>query len=451
MLCDGCSLTTICKLFAFLEAEELLDSIDLAQCDFLTPAEGTSADGEPATDLEDGVPIPDESGETRDEPRSKAPERAPAKAKLPVEDKYRNLILAYGNLSGVVAATAVVYENNLQDYRIYFSTPTRLQEAAAQIHPGLEQIYLCDLPVNSRNPKAAQKFLNILKRHEFHWFDNHLGWGMFLKQIYPGREQQDFEALGFHCDESAPSTISLISDEELLRAIVGEGGEGEKGVDGEEGEKRKEHTLATLFNQAIQAAPADHSTRYDIVNFLLMYLSKGEQEAKMTREYHRLQEKSDRFKLLRPTQQIVVEKGDIIGSVLVMRKPANRWVNYNELFTQGFKQAPHAIILSEKGSGLECTECGATFRKPSGYGDCPRCHSDQFKPSTAYNTLVGTSTSLDLLELFNLRTGTPNRLTLYGDRLEEALKAINQAWDEMTLSDDDRTKEEGLRTSEEEG
>lgn len=411
MLCESCDLTGVCKLYGYLETQGLLEAVVLAECHYFTPAEARAGEGSSA--------VEDEAAE---EPSTATgapppPKVAPAPATLPVEERYRHLILAYGGLDGLLSATAVVYENSLQDYRIYFTHPARLQEAAAQLHPGLEQVYICDLGVNHKNPVAMQRFLEALEPHTFHWFDHHPGWVRFLKRHLHGTEPKAYQDQGFHCDETVSTSLSLVTDDQLLRSII----------EATLPEAEQSHPLATLFTEALQAAPSDHSTRYDIVNYLLVTLSQGEGSALQSREHQRLKEKAERYQKLKPTQQTLVEEGEQIGEVLVMRKPVNRWVNFTELFTQALHRSPHAIILVEKKSGLSCCNCGATFRQPSPYADCPRCHSDDFSPATAYNTLVATSTEVNLQELFGIYSGSPQRLTLYGDRLEDAVRALNRA------------------------
>ena len=207
--------------------------------------------------------------------------------------------------------------------------------------------------------------------------------------------------------------MALVTNDALLNG-VGEETEGQKSPMGE------------LFSAALASGPSDKSTRYDIVNYLLQVMANGQDEASKSKEYYRLENKAEKYKRLQPIHRSLLKEGEIIGSVFVMRQSSGMWVNYDEVYGAAFKKAPNAIILVEREGGYECRECGAGFRRPSRYGDCPRCHADNYTSATNYNTLVATSTELNLPNIFKVTGRMAHRVTLYGDKLQEALKTLNE-------------------------
>lgn len=443
MLCDDCELTSICKLFGFAKGEGLLSAISISECQYYLGPKGTEDHRPPQVSKTRGRPrgrFEHQKGPDRPYQEKKTDKRKEQKeqrreglegrdARL-VERDYTNLILANSDLEGIIGAAAIVYENGLENYRIYFTQPGRLEESTGQLHSALLRVFICGLGVDERKPSLTSKFISALQDFDFTWFDHHKGWTDFLEQQFVDLPASDFGELGFQFDEQATNSVELISNDVLLNGLL----EGEDS-------STEQQEMNRMFQAALDAAPSDHSTRYDIVNYLLQFLNQGQEAGERSRELNRLRAKAEKYHRLQPLQRSVVEQGKIIGDVLVMRQPSGVWINYRDIFEQALGQAQHAILLAEREGNLTCRECGASFRKPSRFGDCPRCHADSFEVGIAYSTLVTTTSDMDLGQLFECRNGKPHRVTLVGDEVERALKILNQ----QTLE----TTEESMETTEE--
>jgi hypothetical protein len=275
--------------------------------------------------------------------------------------KNKNLLVSHGDVDGVISAALLVerHQLNLQETDVVFTQPFLVEKVKTD---GYEQIYICDLAVNNREPQMTQNFIKSMGDRLYVWYDHHQGW------INSGLTDERFII-----DESAPSCATIIGGNqkwiEAANAI----------------DSRKGHSdLGQLLDQAMRVNLSDEEVRRYALEYLL-----GQNDGSL------LQKKQKEYKAIQEKTRQLVDSGEVRGQVLVVDTRGHEGFDRTQLCLLGYERAPYVCLL----------------------GTTP--------PPEKVTTLVATNTKTNLVEVFGLQSGAPFRIGMEGDHVERVINTLN--------------------------
>lgn len=139
--------------------------------------------------------------------------------------------------------------------------------------------------------------------------------------------------------------------------------------------------LGQLLDQAITVDLSDDTVRRVSFEYVLG-LNDGELLREKQQEYRKIEKKTEEL----------VESGSLKKNMLVINTRGEKGFDRTQLFMKGYNRAPFVVVLGE------------------------------FKGEIT--TTVATKEKVDLLKVFDLKSGAPFRITLEGNRVEFVLKKI---------------------------
>lgn len=279
----------------------------------------------------------------------------------------RNLLVAHGDLDGIISAVCAIqqYELALGETEVVFVQPFTVDKV--EIPDETEFVFVVDVAVNNRNPEMTKEFINRIGDRLTTWVDHHIGWSTEITG----------DNLAFVINTRVKSCAGIIGTDTQLVADA-------DAADTRQGELSPR---GQLIEQAIKANMADDNIRLLAVKWLL-----GDEQARKgletaAKKYAEIQAKTKR---LAATYQV------IDNVALVDARQSNHQYDLTQLLLAGQKLAQFALALTvhpQQGEGLTI----ATSRK-----------------------------DVNLVEIFGLGSGSPFRVSLPAKRLEEALAKLAQ-------------------------
>lgn len=225
----------------------------------------------------------------------------------------KNLIITHGDVDGVISAALLtkIRQLDLRETDVIFTQPFLVDKVKTD---GYDQIYVCDIAVNNRDPQMTEKFIQSLGDRLIVWHDHHQGWGQYIN-----------EDSRFHIDEMAPSCATVIGgDQKWIDAA--------NAID-----SRKGHSdLGQLLDQATKVNLSDETVRIYAFEYALG-LNDGSMLEKKQKEYKAIQEK---------TRQLV-DSGEVQGRVLVVNAQGQEGFDRTQIFIMGYEKAPFVTVLGE--------------------------------------------------------------------------------------------------------
>lgn len=282
----------------------------------------------------------------------------------------RNILVAHGDLDGMISAALAIqrYKLALGETEIVFVQPFTVDKV--EVPEETERVIVVDIAVNNRDPEMTKTFLRRIGDRLAGWFDHHQGWRDFL-----GFESTGGDVVPFLVDSEARSCAELLQGDAALVA------------DAIAADTRKGalSPRAQLIEQATKANMSDDNIRLMAVKWLL-----GDETARAG-----LEQAAKRYAEIQAETERLAATYRVTGKVaLVDARNSNHQYDLTQLLLAGQKLVPHAVVLTvhpKQGEGLTI----ATSRK-----------------------------DVNLVELFQLGSGAPFRVSLPFKRLDEALAKL---------------------------
>jgi len=381
MLCPQCVNNRICQVYRSIEEKELVGKIDISNCEFFIEF-------------------------IEEEP-------------LPVEEKEpyvrRPLIVAHGDLDGILSAAALMIESpDLAGTRTIFGSPAQMDFVVNEIEKGnYNEIYVCDIAPNNKNPDTTRHFIEHIDDRLKAWYDHHKGWSDFYIRYLDRYSSFSPEEVGFHFDENAVSCAELITDNEFIVNLAREADTGGENLS----------SLGTLLNTALKYNTRDYYTKYEILTFVQEYVEKGD-IAMDSGIYHKLRHKSIEYRMRLSNTYELLEKGKVIGNVLVFENLHGR-VDVTRMLMRAYERRPFVVLKTSRASGKICNGCHNENPPVTDDGRCGICNATL--GSKIYSSfVVGTNSGINLLRVFNLESGAPYRISIHGGQLKHIVDRLNE-------------------------
>lgn len=274
-------------------------------------------------------------------------------------EKKKNLIIAHGDVDGVISAALLVQKHNLNlsETTVVFTQPFLVDKI------NLEEfgcIYVADIAINNRDPGMTRQFVEEAGKRLICWYDHHKGWSG------SGIVDQRFVI-----DELAPSCATVIGGPiEWVEAA--------NAIDS----RRGEADLGQLLDQAMKVDLSDDTVRRVAFEYVLD-LNDGEM----------LRQKQHEYQVIEAKTEELVQLGKLEGRVLAIDVRGQTGFDRTQIFMKGYTLAPFVIVLGD------------------------------FEGKVT--TTVATNTKTNLVEVFNLKSGAPFRITLEGDQIQQVVQALS--------------------------
>jgi hypothetical protein len=224
-----------------------------------------------------------------------------------------------------------------------------------------EEVYVVDLAINNREPEMTKHFIEETLRDKLVYWYDH----------HKGWYQSKLTDERFVIDEAAMSCAAVIGGPaqwiEAANAIDSRKGESE---------------LGQLLDQAMKVNLSDDAVRRVAFEYVLG-LNDGEILQKKQQEYQAIERKTEEL----------VQSGEVDGKVLVIDTRREVGFDRTQIFMKGYQRAPFVVVLGE------------------------------FEGKVT--TTVATNTKTNLVEVFELKSGAPFRITLEGDRVSYVVQKLN--------------------------
>ena len=281
----------------------------------------------------------------------------------------RNLLVCHGDLDGIISAVCAIqyFELALGETEITFVQPFTVDKVA--VSDEVEKVFVIDVAVNNRDPEMTKNFLRRIGDRLVRWIDHHQGWSADLTGYSPA--------------------FLIIPKARSCASILYNGVNADLVDDAEVADTRSGRLSwrAQLIEQATKANMADDNIRLMAVKWLLGDESAREGLEVAAKKYAEIQAETKRLAAtFRVTGKVA----------LVDARESTYQYDLTQLLLAGQKLAPFAVVVTvhpQQGEGLTI----ATSRK-----------------------------DVNLVELFDLGSGAPFRVSLPIKRLDEALAKLKK-------------------------
>ena len=294
----------------------------------------------------------------------------------------KKLVVSHGDLDGIISASIISVNYNVPAENIIFTQPFLLDKI--YIPQDTEEICIVDIAVNNRNPETTKEFIEKYKYKIRLWVDHHEGHKLLKEWL-----GEDKVIAG-----DSPSCPQLMRDNGFIVP--------EEWVDAANAADRpteyKETELSRFLNRALKYGilSEDEKLKEMIMKTIVRYLVKSyknedyAEEERLLEEYGKLYEEIEEN-----TIESVGEIQEIPGfryKVGYIKLEREKKVDITKLFMLAYKR--YDVLIIQK-------------------------YNKEYEEVT----LIGTKLKINLVQMFNLKSGAPFRISLPGDH-DEVLKFI---------------------------
>jgi len=280
-------------------------------------------------------------------------------------------IVTHGDLDGICSAAAIVLKYNLTNYITVFTQPFQVLSNDVR-RAMLDKLYVCDLAINNRNPEMTLKFLSLNEKKLVKWYDHHEGWKSCKDELVKKLIKEKRLVI----KTSAKTTTEMITKNKDLIEIArcGDTGQYEK------------HELANLINSALKVNLHDNTTRCLALDFLL---SKN-------KDFTQLYETAKQYKQIKQNTLDLFETGRVTDNVFfVDASKIKGSIDRTLLCFKAYEKAPFVVMKNKS-------------------------------IATDYSTFVSTNTDVNLKELFDLKSGSPFRVSMSQDKIADVITKLKE-------------------------
>lgn len=293
-----------------------------------------------------------------------------------MKEKKRAIIIAHGDLDGIVSAI-MRYFMLKDEYLVEDPVWSQPYWIAKKKYVGdlnmYDHIDVVDIALNNRNLKKVIKFISDYA-HKLTWYDHHWGWSDFnICRTLPFKP---------YIDERAESCVSLIKRihpnqeyPEKVNRLIRLAHETDKG------------NTNNLFHKALKINPKNNETRYYIFRYATS-IPRGEVERQCLVN---LKIKARKYRELeRHTKKVIKKDSYVKGNVLFVdiRNYGYYPIDKTLLFFEGYEKKPFVVLKFLTKQDQECWT-------------------------------VATNTNKNLVKTFNLPSGQNFRITLFKPKMSD--------------------------------
>jgi hypothetical protein len=293
------------------------------------------------------------------------------------------IVVSHGDLDGIISAATISINYNISPENIIFTQPFLLDKI--NIPDNVEEIYVVDIAVNNRNPDMTKEFIERYRDKIKLWIDHHEGYTLLKEWL---KEENVLTG-------DSPSCPRLMKDKGFIVP--------EEWVDAANAADRpteyKETELSIFLNRALKYGilSEDEELKEMIMKTIVRYLVKSyknedyAEEERLLKEYGKLYEEIEEN-----TIESAAEIQEIPGfkyKVGYIKLEREKKVDITKLFMLAYKQYDIVIIQKYNKEDEEVTIIGTKLKE------------------------------INLVSIFNLKSGAPFRVSLPGPH-EEMLNFI---------------------------
>ena len=290
-------------------------------------------------------------------------------------------VVSHGDLDGIISAATISVNYNIPVENIIFTQPFLLDKITIQ--EDVEEIYVVDMAVNNRNPETTKEFIEKYKYKIRLWVDHHEGHKLLKEWLGENVLAGD-----------SPSCPQLMREAGFT---VPEGWVAAANA-ADRPTEYKETELSRFLNRALKYGilSEDEELKEMIMKAIVRYLVKSyknedyTEEKRLLEEYGRLYEEIEEN-----TIESVGEIQEISGfkyKVGYIKLEREKKVDITKLFMLAYKR--YDVLIIQK-----------------------------YNKEDEEVTLIGTKLKINLVQMFNLKSGAPFRISLPGDH-DEVLSFI---------------------------
>ncbi|MFZ8847788.1 MAG: hypothetical protein ACO2O4_00880 [Minisyncoccia bacterium] len=292
-------------------------------------------------------------------------------------------IIAHGDLDGIISASILSINYNIPPENIIFTQPFLLDKITIQ--EDVEEIYIVDIAVNNRNPNITKEFIERYRDKIKLWIDHHEGYQLLKDWL---GEERIIAGNSPSCPQLMRESGFTVPEEWVAAANAAD-----------RPTEYKETELSRFLNRALKYGilSEDEELKEMIMKTIVRYLVKSYKNADYTKEERLLEEYG---KLYEEIEENTIESAEEIQEILGFRYKVGyiklereKKVDITKLFILAYKRYDFLIIQ--------------------------KCNKEDEEI-----TLIGTKLKeVNLVSIFNLKSGAPFRVSLPGPH-EEKLNFI---------------------------
>jgi hypothetical protein len=293
------------------------------------------------------------------------------------------IVVSHGDLDGIISASILSINYNIPPENIIFTQPFLLDKITIQ--EDVEEIYIVDMAVNNRNPEATREFIEKYKYKIRLWVDHHEGHKLLKEWL---GEERVISGDSPSCPQLMRESGFTVPEEWVAAANAAD-----------RPTEYKETELSIFLNRALKYGilSEDEELKEMIMKTIVRYLVKSyknedyAEEERLLEEYGKLYEEIE--------ENTIESAGEIqelsgfrykVGYIKLERE---KKVDITKLFMLGYKQYDIVIIQKYNKEDEEVTLIGTKLKE------------------------------INLVSIFNLKSGAPFRISLPGPH-DEVLKFI---------------------------
>jgi hypothetical protein len=269
------------------------------------------------------------------------------------------IVVSHGDLDGIISASILSINYNIPPENIIFTQPFLLDKITIQ--EDVEEIYIVDMAVNNRNPEATREFIEKYKYKIRLWVDHHEGHKLLKEWL---GEERVISGDSPSCPQLMRESGFTVPEEWVAAANAAD-----------RPTEYKETELSIFLNRALKYGilSEDEELKEMIMKTIVRYLEIEENTIESAGEIQELS--GFRYK---------------VGYIKLERE---KKVDITKLFMLGYKQYDIVIIQKYNKEDEEVTLIGTKLKE------------------------------INLVSIFNLKSGAPFRISLPGPH-DEVLKFI---------------------------
>ena len=285
------------------------------------------------------------------------------------------LIVAHGDIDGVTSAAILFGQLGIEpeDLNVVFTQPDLVDQVV--IPDEVDQVYVVDIAINNRDPEMTADFVRRLGGKLVRWYDHHQGW-----EDYHGDDRFTTRE-GLSC----ASRIGLAHDIRVKDAVVADTREGELSPTGQ------------LIERAIKSDMSNDQIRLWAVRLLM-----GDETCR-----NPLKGAERAYQMVENETKWLAGYGQVKENVWFLDVPGTYYKTYGSDGSFHTYDLTQLLLAGQKLAEFAVVE------------------TIDHKTDEELVT-VATKTKINLVELFELKSGAPFRVTLPALRLAEVIEKLRE-------------------------
>jgi hypothetical protein len=266
------------------------------------------------------------------------------------EQKKSVLVVAHGDLDGIVSAVLIVKDWGLQmeTTEIKFTQPFLVDKV--EVAETVEQVFVVDIAVNNRDLEMTKKFIERIGDKLVVWHDHHKGWG-----------DNDNNDSRFFIDEEARSCAEQIRDP-LVIAMMDAGEVNQWVTDANAADTRqgKLSPRGRFIEEAMKANMSDDSVREAAVRWIVNGCAVDRKTAEGIKEdedYEKLRKAQGKYQKVQEITEKLAERYKVCdnGVAVVDVSAVEEDYDRTQLLLKGEQMSPTktAVLLGKNPEGEE--------------------------------------------------------------------------------------------------